>query len=367
MRLQGITESTKNKNGLLTKHILHHSRTKCWIKMINFVWSITNFWNICNFMDTLTSSNIKEESYKIDMCIDREDNKLYFFIRNTVPNPKEQISIHRYNIYIQSTEGAVLCTEWKRFYFNTDPLYEICLQTLRLDETKYLPNNTLSVHFMFESYKNIIHVNIYENVIDTHQLTAATNDFVSDESDSIVTFLVEGNRLDINKSLACAASSVFNEMLNKCNGDVEGKVEKEIEINDITFNIFQIIIHYIKNNGVLEIDFDILDDTIKTKFLFALLAGAQRFDVNGLKVKCETHLIEFITKENAITFLDIAISNNASYLANYVKRFIKLHIDDFRCTTKFLEKIQISPEILYDINKQELSEENAFYIKYNGD
>ena len=143
-------------------------------------------------MDTLTSSNVKAESYKIDMCINRETNKLYFFIRNT--NLKEQISIHRYNIYIQGTEGAVLCTDWKRFYFNTDPLYEVCLQTLRLNETKYLPNNTLSVHFSFESYENIVHVNMYENVID--ELEA--NDFVFDESNSIVTFLIEGERLQVN-------------------------------------------------------------------------------------------------------------------------------------------------------------------------
>ena len=309
-------------------------------------------------MNTLTSSNVKEESYKIDMCINRETNKLYFFIRNT--NLKEQISIHRYNIYIQGTEGAVLCTDWKRFYFNTDPLYEVCLQTLRLNETKYLPNNTLSVHFSFESYENIVHVNMYENVID--ELEA--NDFVFDESNSIVTFLIEGERLQVNKSLACAISPVFNEMLKKRNA--EGEVDNEIEINDIAFDVFQIIIHYVKKKGIMKFDFGAPNDNIN-KFLLALLAGAQRFEINGLKVKCEKHLIEFITKENAITYLDIAINNNALYLANYVKRFIKLHLDDFRFTTKFLEKIQISPKILYNIHEQELSEESAFYIKYNGD
>ena len=84
----------------------------------------------------------------------------------------------------------------------------------------------------------------------------------------------------------------------------------------------------------MKFDFGAPNDNIN-KFLLALLAGAQRFEINGLKVKCEKHLIEFITKENAITYLDIAINNNALYLANYVKRFIKLHLDDFRFTTKF--------------------------------
>ncbi|KYN22966.1 Ankyrin repeat and BTB/POZ domain-containing protein BTBD11-A, partial [Trachymyrmex cornetzi] len=362
-----VTEMFRESGEEILTHTLHHSRTKCSIKTINFVWSIGNFWNICNFMDVLTSSNVKGQSYKIDMCISREDNKLYFFISNTVSNPKEQINIHRYNIYIQGTEGAVLCTDWKGFDINPDPLYapplyEVCLPTLQLNETKYLPNNTLSVHFMFESYENIVHVNIYENIINLHQVTAATNDFVSDESDSIVTFVVEGNRLCVNKSLACVASPVFNKMLKK-----HRDAEKEIEIKDITFNIFKIIIHHINNRGILKMNFDGCNDTYKNMFLLALFAGAQRFDINDLKVTCEKHLIESITKENAIRFLDIAIKNKALYLANYVKRFIKLYIDDLRCTTRFLNKMQINPEILYDINKQELSEENAVYIKYNSD
>ncbi|KYN31948.1 Speckle-type POZ protein [Trachymyrmex septentrionalis] len=355
---------TTKKNGLLMKHILHHSRTKCYTKKINFVWSIGNFWNICNFMDTLTSSNVKEESYKIDMCINREDSKLYFFINSTVPNPKEQININRYKIYIQGTTEALLCTNWQRFHDFNEPLYEVCSKTVRLNETDYLPNNTLSVHFTFESYTNIVHFNMYENIIDMYQSINARNNFVSDESDSIVTFLVEGKRFHVNKSLACATSPVFNKMLKNCTKDAEEEAKQEIEINDIKSDIFQLIVFYIEKGNLFDIDFDI-DKILKQNIWLHLLAAAHRFDISDLKVKCEKYLIEFITKEDAIIFLDTAINNNALYLTNYIKKFIKLHMDDLRCTTKFLEKIQISPEILDDINNQKLSEENALYIKYN--
>ncbi|KYN31947.1 Speckle-type POZ protein, partial [Trachymyrmex septentrionalis] len=355
--------STINENGILRKHILHHSRTKCYIKRITFVWSIGNFWNICNFVTTLTSSDIKEESYKIEMCINRDLSKLYFFINSTITNPKEQININRYKIYIQGTKKALLCTEWKSFHDFNQPLYEVCLKTLRLNETDYLPNNTLSIHFTFESYIKIVHVNIYDNIIDTYQSIAATNDFISDESDSIVTFLVEGKHFHVNKSLACAVSPVFNEMLKNRNKDAKEEAKQEIEINDITSDIFQIITFYIEKRDSFELDFDDLDKITKQTVLLHLLAGAHRLDINGLKVKCEKYLIELITKEDAITFLDIAIDNNALHLTNYIKKFIKLYMDDLRCTIKFLDKI--SPEIVDDINKQKLSEENALYIKYN--
>ena len=75
-------------------------------------------------MDTLTSSEIEGEFYKINMFINRENDKLCFFINSTIPDPQKHISIHRYKVYIQGIEGAILYKDWKRFYFNADPLYK---------------------------------------------------------------------------------------------------------------------------------------------------------------------------------------------------------------------------------------------------
>ncbi|KYN22965.1 Speckle-type POZ protein, partial [Trachymyrmex cornetzi] len=352
---------TSNGDQIVTKHDLHHCRTKCYVKITNFVWSIANFWNIYNFMDTLTSSDIKGEPYKINMCINRKNNKLYLFIRCT--DYKEQINIYRYNIYIQGTEGAILCTNWKRFYSNTDPLYEVCFQTFRLKGTKCLPNNTLSIHFTFESYENIVHITMYENMmIETQKLTEAMNNFASHESNLFVTFVVDGKRLRVNKSLVCAASPVFNEMLKKRIEDIE----EEIEIIDVEYSIFQIVIFYITTKDVFECKFDAYNDDKKST-LIPLLAAAHKFDIIGLKGMCEKYLTSLITKENAVTYLNIAINNNAVNLANYAKRFIKLHLDDIKYTTEFLEKIKINPEILLEIVEQKTFEERASYIKYIDD
>ncbi|KYN22967.1 Speckle-type POZ protein, partial [Trachymyrmex cornetzi] len=354
--------STEYKDRLLSKYDLHHCRTKCLIRKTNFQWSIGSFWKICDFMDTLTSSNIEGECYKIDMHINRKNDKLCFFINSTVFNPEEQINIQRYNVYIQGIDGAILCTVWKRFYFNTDPLYEVCLQTLRLNKTIYLPNNTLSIHFTFETFESISHISIYENILDKKEFIAMNN-FASD---SIVTFVVEGNRLCVNKSLACAASPVFNEMLKKCNKDVKGQAKGEIEISDVTYDIFKIVILYINGGDVFEFNFDVNNDTIsQINTLTHLLAACNTYHIKNLKVICEKRLIAYVTKDNVISCLNIAIVFNAVYLESYTKKFIKLHLDDIKSTTQFLETIKINPKILSDIYNSELFVEYASYVKHN--
>ncbi|KYM96244.1 hypothetical protein ALC62_13114 [Cyphomyrmex costatus] len=361
MFTDSITEtSTENTGQRVSKHVVHHCRTKYTMKITNFLWSIANFWNICNSMDALTSSDIKRESYRIKMCINREKSKISFFIFNTVPNPKEQIKIYRYSAYIQSTEGAVLNTDWKRFCFNTDPLYEICFKTLDLNKTKYLPNNTLSVHFVFESYRYVSHTIIHENVKETQQLKAENCYY---EADAFVIFIIDGQDICINKSLLCAASSVLKNMLRKPDEDVD----EIIELSDISFETFQYVILFLRAEDNFEFTFDTCDNTAEQQFFNILLETAHRFDINSLREECGKRLIAFITKENAIKYLNIAITNNAVYLATYVKRFIKLYFDDFHYTIKFFEKFTVSSKLLSDIYKQELFEERALYTEYIDD
>ncbi|KYM96243.1 Ankyrin repeat and BTB/POZ domain-containing protein 2 [Cyphomyrmex costatus] len=362
--------STQHKNQTLMQHNIHHCRTTYFTKKTNFVWSIENFWNICNYMDTLTSSDIEimknKEKSRIDMCINRERCKLYFYIRSNGPNPIEQINTLRYNIYIQGINGAVLCTNWKKLYFNNNPLYEVCIQTLRLNEMEYLPNKTLSVYFTFESFENALHETMYENIKKRSEELATRKKFADHGPDSLVTFLVDGKRLSVYKSLVCAASPVFDKILKKRNDNAEEKAHEEIEITDVKYNIFKLIILHMQYNNYIEKDFAENHTIFHKNILIDLLAAAHRFEMNNLKLMCEKHSIEYITIENAVTYLDIAITNNAVYLATYVKRFIKLYFNEIQYTTEFLEKIKHS-EILFDIYEQDLLEENALYTKYNGE
>ncbi|KYM96247.1 hypothetical protein ALC62_13117 [Cyphomyrmex costatus] len=354
-----ITETfAKNKEKVKTKYAFCHCRTKCNVRVTTYVWSITDFWDTCNFTNTLISSNIEEQPFQIKMCTDRKHQKLHFFIQSTKLNSNDRINIHKYNVSIQCAKETALQTGWKIFHLNSDPLYEVCLKTLQLNETKYLCNNTLSVHFMFQSYENVSHSIIHETISETSLLTA-TKDSASYKSNSFVTFLVDGKHLRINKSLICAASSVINSLT--CNSKEND--EEEIEISNIPYDIFKLVAYYIETRDLFESNLNVTRDvdnnTHYINILFNLISIADKLDIIDLKVMCEKRVIKYITKENAVAYLDLAINSNAVYLANYIKRLIKLHLDEIIITTEFLERIKTNPKIFSDILNQELFKEDA--------
>ena len=154
-------------------------------------------------------------------------------------------------------------------------------------------------------------------------------------------------------------------MLKNCNEE-EGQAKGEIEISDVTYDIFDIIVFYINGRNVFQLKFDVNNDTIsQTNILIHLLAASHTYRVNNLKVICEKRLIAYVTKDNVLSYLDIAIMYNAVYWKNYTKKFIKIHIDDMKRTTQLIDYIKINPTILADIHESELSVEYAFCIKYN--
>ena len=158
-------------------------------------------------------------------------------------------------------------------------------------------------------------------------------------------------------------------MLKNCNEE-EGQAKGEIEISDVTYDIFDIIVFYINGRNVFQLKFDVNNDTIsQTNILIHLLAASHTYRVNNLKVICEKRLIMYVTKDNVLSYLDIAIMYNAVYLKNYTKKFIKIHIDDMKRITQLIDYIKINPinpkTILADIHESELSVEYAFCIKYN--
>lgn len=350
------------------KHAIYHCRTSYNTKVITFVWSITNFWDTYNFLDTLTSSNIKGQPFKLQMRIDKKEDKLYFFIlpldNLSIDQVKTQINIQKYNVSIQHTLKPLMFTNWKIFASIADPLYYICLETIRLHEEIYLFNNTLSVCFMFELFENILHnitcENIYE--VQTQALTTVTNDFVcDDESNSLITFTIDEQVLNVKKSsLVRVNSTVFNNILNIHATDKE----KKIELRNVKYEDFQLLISYLESNGLLAITLNENDthDSYANK-LSNLLKVANQYDVKDLKVLCEKYLIGHTVKDNAAKLLNIAIKANAVDLKNYTKKLIKLYLDDIINTTEFTELVKNYPEILPEILKQELRKEGASYSK----
>jgi len=347
-----IKKEAESENDM--KNVLCHCRTKFVVKETTFVWSIANFWNIYDIFDTLTSSKVEKLFFKIRMCIDRDNLKLSFFIRN----PKDQIKskINRYSIYIQGSEGTILHKKREKFCLNA-PLYEISIQTFRQNESMYLPNDTLSIRFAFESYEKILHktLTVYTSKpIIIPEIISNLNDLTSDESDTFVTFLIEGKYLHVKRKL-CAKIPYLDDLLQD-NFDKKG--DKIIPLHTVKYDIFLLIILYLETGGLIDLKLHASDDNNYINKLYRLLEAAQIYDLSNLKSFCEERLMERTRKENVLRHLDIAINCDAQDLESFTKKFIRLHLDDILNTTEFQESIRNNSTILLsDILKEELDEE----------
>jgi len=348
----------------MKKNVLCHCRTKFVVKETTFVWNIANFWNIYDIFDTLTSSEVEKLSFKIHMCIDKNNLKLRFFIHDS----KDQIKnkINRCNIYIQGSKGAVLHKKWEIFCLNDVPLYEISIETFRQNESIYLPNNTLSVYFAFESYEKILHRTLIaytSKPIIIPEIISNLNDLISDESDIFVTFLIEGKYCHVKRKL-CTQIPYLDDLL-KDSFDLK-KEDGIIPLHSIEYDIFLLVILYLETGGLIDLKLHASDDSNYINKLHCLLEATDLYNISDLKLFCEERLIECTRKENVLQNLDIAINCNAQNLESFTKKFIKLHLDDMLNTTEFQEWIKNNSTttiFLSDILKEELKEEEVLYNK----
>jgi len=360
-------ESEGNMKKIHTsKHVVCHCRTKYDVKETTFVWSIANFWNIYNIFDTLTSSEVEKLFFKIDMCIDRNNLKLIFFIRD----PKDQIKnkINRCNIYIQGSEGSVLHKNWEIICFNDALLYEISIETLRQNKSIYLPNDTLSICFAFESYEKILHSTLMvytSKPTIIPEIISIKNDLTSDDSfqrsDTFVTFLIEGKYLHVKRKL-CAKIPYLDDLLKD---SFDNEKDMIIPLFTVKYNIFLLIILYLETGGLINLKLHASDDNDYINKLYRLLKAAEVYDISDLKSFCEERLIERTRKDNVLRHLDIAINCEAQNLESFSKKFIKLHLDDILNTTEFQDLIKNSTILLSDILKEELDEKDVLYTYGN--
>ncbi|XP_028047324.1 uncharacterized protein LOC114254677 [Monomorium pharaonis] len=339
------------------KHVLCHCQTQFNVKIITFVWSIANFFNLLDSIDTLTSSNIEQQSFKLQMCIDRKKNKLSFSISDKL---NAQINIRRYIVSIQGMRPIML-TNWKTFRLGT-VLYDMCLETLRLNQTTYVTNNTFVIEFKFEFYDKIFNRISYETITGLRpSLPIFNNSLISDnKSDFLVTLAIDGKLLRIEKSLLCAKSTYFNKMFETLS---EEDAKKNIELSDVPYDIFEIIIVFLQTGYFSYTLYKDSNDFINK--LYLLLSAADNYDMKELKIQCEKHLIEYTVKANVVLHLHIAIANKAKYLENYAKKLIKLYLNDIIATKDFLNLIENNSKIFVDIMRQELFEEDVSYSTCN--
>ncbi|KAF7098103.1 hypothetical protein CFC21_099870 [Triticum aestivum] len=142
-----------------------------------------------------------------------------------------------------------------------------------------------------------------------------------------VTFLVSGKAFAAHKLVLAARSPVF---MAEFFGDMKEKSSRRVEIKDMEATVFGALLEFIYTDNVPELpsqkkkNVPELDRELEAVATMAqhLLAAADRYGIDRLKIMCEGKLIGGITVDTAATTLALAEQHNCPHLKEKCVEFI---------------------------------------------
>ncbi|KAL7298748.1 hypothetical protein TKK_0008497 [Trichogramma kaykai] len=145
----------------------------------------------------------------------------------------------------------------------------------------------------------------------------------------------ETTNIPAHKTILAAASPVFRALFTH---DMLENKENVIEIADTSYNILVEMCRFIYIGKI---------NSIETDIILQILAVADKYQIDHLKIKCAKILCADLSTENVIWILIAAHKHNVKYLENEVMKFVATHI---RSLIDFEKLQQIAdPTILLSI------------------
>ncbi|KAM0064529.1 putative chromatin remodeling & transcription regulator BTB-POZ family [Helianthus debilis subsp. tardiflorus] len=141
--------------------------------------------------------------------------------------------------------------------------------------------------------------------------------YVNNPTFSDVTFLIEGKRFYAHRICLHASSDAFRAMFD---GGYKEKDAKDIEIPNIRWDVFELMMRYIYTGSI----------DVNMENALDLLTAADQYLLEGLKRLCEYNIAQDILVDNVSLMYDLSEAFNAMSLKNaciifILKNFDKLH------------------------------------------
>ncbi|CAA0832100.1 ARM REPEAT PROTEIN INTERACTING WITH ABF2 [Striga hermonthica] len=179
--------------------------------------------------------------------------------------------------------------------------------------------------------------------------------FVNNPTLSDVTFLVEGKRFYAHRICLLASCDAFRAMFD---GGYRERDAKDIEIPNIRWDIFELMMRYIYTGSVV-VNLDIVQD---------LLMAADQYLLEGLKRLCEYAIAQNISVENVSLMFELSEAYNALSLRHACILFILQKFDSLCNLPWYPQLIQrVLPEIRnYFVRLLTRFYNNAYYARVGG-
>ncbi|KAK9057303.1 hypothetical protein SSX86_022138 [Deinandra increscens subsp. villosa] len=157
--------------------------------------------------------------------------------------------------------------------------------------------------------------------------------YVNNPTLSDVTFLIEGKRFYAHRICLLASSDAFRAMFD---GGYKEKDAKDIEIPNIRWDVFELMMRYIYT-GSVDVNLEIAQD---------LLRAADQYLLEGLKRLCEYTIAQDIRVDNVSLMYDLSEAFNAVSLRNACILFVLENFDKLNAKSWYGELInRILPEM----------------------
>nr|XP_025882225.1 BTB/POZ and MATH domain-containing protein 1 [Oryza sativa Japonica Group] len=193
-------------------------------------------------------------------------------------------------------------------------------------------------------------------VAPSSELHAYLGALLESKTGADVTFVVSGESFAAHKAILASRSPVF---MAELFGAMKVKASERVEVKDMEAPVFKAILHFVYTDTVPELDHRDGEETeaasTATAMAQHLLAGADRYGLERLKLICESKLAERIDVDTVSTTLALAEQHDCSHLKAKCVEFIAAgtaeNLDAVLATDGFKHLEASCPSVLTDLVK----------------
>jgi len=189
-----------------------------------------------------------------------------------------------------------------------------------LDEANgLLPDDKLTIFCEVSVVADTINITGQSSFSDFHvpecRLSNDLDSLLESQRFADCTLIVQNKEFRVHKAVLAARSTVFSAMFEH---EMEERKQNRVTISDVDYDVMKEMLRFIYAGSSPNLD----------KMADALLAAADKYNLERLKVMCEQALCANLTVENACDTLILADLHSATQLKQQAIDFINAHAAD---------------------------------------
>ncbi|KAK0163173.1 hypothetical protein PV327_006881 [Microctonus hyperodae] len=297
---------------------------------------ISHKWTLGVFSDS--SGHKQLSTYTNSFVSESLPNEIFYIFCGAKSKTEVTVAVSKFSSESVKAVITVIFEKQKNTVRKIDDWTSNCIFNTIPCTIQYSQNYEFTCEIMWEGFPDT-------EILSSVDLRRHIEYFVSEPDFNDLVIKIDDKEILAHKVILSAYSPVFLAMFKS---DMAESEKNEIVLNDIAFDIMQLVIKFMYSGKV--------DSELPVDDLLSMLYVSDKYDVTDLKKLCEKILILKISIYNVFKIFENAHLYRASNLITSGKEFMKknkhtvIKSDDF--TTLYLTK----PELLLDFFIENIAE-----------